>query len=117
MNEVIDQLLAIEQDYYAGMGFQTLSKRIVKVSATIASLDEKDPAQQACRTFAPMLWEATSGASVNPSARMMDRLVAGDATTQTPLQTVGIRYDEGKWTGYSATGGRHDDRRDRRTPQ
>ena len=68
MNEVIDQLLAIEQDYYAGMGFQTLSKRIVKVSATIASLDEQDPAQQACRTFAPMLWEATSGASVNPSA-------------------------------------------------
>ena len=68
MNEVIEHLLSIEQDYYEGTSFHTLRERILEVAAIIASLEEHDAAQQACRTFAPLLWGATSGTDIDPNA-------------------------------------------------
>ena len=56
-----DALRALEDDYYAGVGFDLLSKRIISICESIDALGAHDPLRITCEVFAPILWGAKSG--------------------------------------------------------
>lgn len=66
--DIQDALHALEHDYYAGVGFDLLSQRIIAICQSIAALGVHAPIRGACEAFAPTLWGATSGSALSVDA-------------------------------------------------
>lgn len=66
--DIISLLSDIESAYFDGAKFETLSEKIVHTAALIAALDKDDPVRVLSETYAPMLWGAPSGSTIDPGA-------------------------------------------------
>lgn len=62
------KLQKLEHDYYAGVSFKRLSRRVITLSRSIQQLQRDDPLRAACEAFAPTLWAQPSGSRISEQA-------------------------------------------------
>ena len=59
-HHILMTLRRLETDYYAGVSYRRLSRRILDLGRSIEALGADDPMRRACEEFAPALWGEVS---------------------------------------------------------